>query len=154
MPAAPVLRGLQSMAFAFAGACVLVAVIAVGGVYPGVGLRFDPAALLPLVVAAADLLLVTLLERQAPPANAAEPEGAAHLLRTTALARMAFAEAPTLVGFVLVFVLSDTVLPVVLGLLGSLLLFAVWWPGERLVAAVRRRVEPIGGGPALNEALR
>ncbi|MCP2261425.1 hypothetical protein LX15_005151 [Streptoalloteichus tenebrarius] len=154
MPAAPVLRGLQTTAFAFAAACVLVTVIAVGGIYPGVGLGFDAAALVPLVVAAADLLLVTLLERQAPPPSAVDPVGAAHLLRTTALVRMAFAEAPTLVGFVLVFVLSDTVLPVVLGLLGSLVLFAVWWPGERLVAAVRRRIEPIGGGPALNEALR
>ncbi|GGM67026.1 hypothetical protein GCM10012275_41900 [Longimycelium tulufanense] len=153
MAAPAALRHLQMIAYSFVFAAVVITVLGLFVIFPGVGLEYQAAALLPLVLAAADWLLVTLLERQAPPADVASRNGAAHFLHTMALSRMAFAEAPILVGFVLVFVLGDTALPVVSGLLGSLALLAWWWPGERLIQDARARLEPAGGAAALDEVL-
>lgn len=138
-----------------AAACILAALFlsAIGFfVVPDV-YTADLTSLVPLLLGTMGFLLVVLLVDPAlTPKETPTADEVRLFLSRTFVSRMPFALLPGVAGLTTA-VMHQSRSPLVLGAVGTMMLAAVWWPGEQFLSGMRRRLAPMSAGHLVDEAL-
>jgi hypothetical protein len=111
------------------------------------------SAMIPLLLAAAGFLVMMLVVDPVLTPSAFPSPGEVHIwLSRTFTYRLPAIELPVLAG--LVVAVADQERGVLLiGAFGSLILSAVWWPGEQFFNAMRRRLQPMRADHLMDDLL-
>ena len=110
--------------------------------------------LVPLLLGAAVFLVMMLtVDPMLTPKRRPPTRDDVHIwLSKTVVCRLPAIEVPALAGLVIAFVGQERGV-LLTGALGTLVLAAVWWPGEQYFNAMRRRLQPLSGDRVLDELL-
>jgi hypothetical protein len=140
-----------------AGAFALSAVVlpTVGAVaVPNARFEMTATTLIPLLLAAGGFLVMMLLVDPVLTPKDVRTRDEVHVwLSKSFMARLPAVELPVLAGL-LIAVLESEGSVLLTGALGSLVLVAVWWPGEQFFSVMRRRLQPLKADHYLDELLR
>ncbi|WP_459713558.1 hypothetical protein [Actinophytocola sp. KF-1] len=120
---------------------------------PDATLGITGAALIPLLLGAAGFLVMMLFVDPVITPKRRPTRDQIHVwLSKTVLYRLPVTELPVLSGLVIAFAGRERGV-LLTGLFGTLVLAAVWWPGEQYFNAMRRRLQPLSADGLLDEVL-
>lgn len=120
---------------------------------PEASFAMTGASLIPLLLGAAAFLVMMLVVDPVLTPKRRPGRDEVHIwLSKTFMARLPAIEVPTLTGLVIAFVAQERG-ALLTGALGTLVLAAVWWPGEQYFSAMRRRLQPMSADSLLDEVL-
>jgi hypothetical protein len=140
------------LAGAFAVSAVALPVIGLV-VTPGARFEWTATTLIPLLLAAGGFLAVMLVVDPVLTPKRRPTGDEVHVwLSKTFVYRLPAIELPALAGLLLALVETERSV-LVFGALGSLVLVAVWWPGEQFFNVMRRRLQPLSADNLLDELL-
>lgn len=139
-----------------AGAFALTAVV-----LPMVGLaatdeaafEWTASTLIPLLLAAGGFLVMMLVVDPVLTPKKPVTRDEVHVwLSKTFMARLPAIEVPVLSGL-LIAVIERERSALLMGALGTLVLAALWWPGEQFFGVMRRRLQPLSADKLLDDVL-
>ncbi|MBB4906660.1 hypothetical protein [Actinophytocola algeriensis] len=111
------------------------------------------ATLVPLLLGAAAFLVMMLVVDPVLTPKHPPTRDEIHIwLSKTVLCRLPAIEVPMLAGLLIAFVGQERGM-LLTGVLGTLVLASVWWPGEQFFNAMRRRLQPLSADRLLDELL-
>ena len=120
---------------------------------PGRPLGLTGATLIPLLLGAAGFLVMMLFVDPVITPKTRPTRDEVHIwLSKTVLYRLPVTELPVLSGLVIAFAAQERG-ALLTGLFGTLVLAAVWWPGEQYFSAMRRRLQPLSADGLMDELL-
>ena len=120
---------------------------------PNTTLALTGTTLIPLLLGAAGFLVMVLFVDPALTPRHRPRRVEIHIwLSKTVLYRLPVTEVPILSGVVVAFSTQERG-ALLTGLVGTLVLAAVWWPGEQYFNAMRRRLQPLSADRLLDEIL-
>jgi hypothetical protein len=106
----------------------------------------------PLLGAAAFLVMMLAVDPVLTPKRRPTRDEVHIWLSKTVLYRLPAIEIPMLAGLLIAFIGQERGV-LLTGALGTLVLAAVWWPGEQYFNAMRRRLQPLSADRLLDEVL-
>ena len=130
-------------------------VLCVAGLVALSGAPFDitGATLIPMLLGAAAFLVMMLTVDPVLTPKSRPTRDQVHIwLSKTVLYRLPAIEVPMLTGLLIGFIGQERGV-LLTGALGTLVLAAVWWPGEQYFNAMRRRLQPLSADRVLDEVL-
>ncbi len=137
-----------AVAASSAGLCV-VGLVAL----PDATLGMTGATLIPLLLGAAGFLVMMLFVDPVLTPRQRPTRDQIHVwLSKTVLCRLPVTELPMLSGLVVAFAGQERG-ALLTGLFGTLVLAALWWPGEQYFNAMRRRLQPMSADGLLDDLL-
>lgn len=143
---ASVLAGAVAMSSA---ALCVVGLIAL----PDTTLALTGTTLIPLLLGVAGFLVMALVADPVLAPKHRPTRDEVHVwLSKTVLYRLPVMEVPILAGVVVAFATEERG-ALLTGLVGTLVLAAVWWPGEQYFSAMRRRLQPMSADGLLDDLL-
>lgn len=111
------------------------------------------ATLIPLLLGAAGFLVMMLFVDPVLTPRQRPTRDQIHVwLSKTVLCRLPVTELPMLSGLVVAFAGQERG-ALLTGLFGTLVLAALWWPGEQYFNAMRRRLQPMSADGLLDDLL-
>lgn len=111
------------------------------------------ATLIPLLLGAAGFLVMMLFVDPVLTPRQRPTRDQIHVwLSKTVLCRLPVTELPMLSGLVVAFAGQERG-ALLTGLFGTLVLAALWWPGEQYFNAMRRRLQPLSADGLMDELL-
>ncbi len=120
---------------------------------PDAPLGLTGATLIPLLLGAAGFLLMMLFVDPVLTPKQRPTRDEVHVwLSKTVVYRLPVTELPMLSGLVIAFAAQERG-ALLTGLFGTLVLAALWWPGEQYFNAMRRRLQPMSADGVLDEVL-
>lgn len=147
-------EGTDASVLAGAVATSAVALCVVGLIaLPGATLALTGATLIPLLLGAMGFLAMMLFVDPVLTPKHRPTRTEIHIwLSKTLLYRLPVTEVPVLSGVVIAFSAQERG-ALLTGLFGTLVLAAVWWPGEQYFSAMRRRLQPLSADRLLDDVL-
>ncbi len=120
---------------------------------PDATLGITGATLIPLLLGAAGFLVMMLFVDPVITPKQRPTRDEIHIwLSKTVIYRLPVTEIPMLSGLVIAFAGQERG-ALLTGLLGTVVLATVWWPGEQYFNAMRRRLQPLSADGLLDELL-
>ena len=129
--------------------------LCVVGVAAAPDAEFDLAleSLVPLLLGAVGFLAMMLVVDPVLTPKHKPTRDEVHVwLSKTFVCRLPVIEVPALAGLLIALVGKDSS-ALLIGALGTIVLAAVWWPGEQFFNAMRRRLQPLSADKLLDDVL-
>ena len=140
---------LAGMVVATSLALCVVGMVALSGTTLGI----TGATLIPLLLGAAAFLVMMLtVDPMLTPKQRPTRDEVHIWLSKTVIYRLPAIEVPMLTGLLIAFIGQERGV-LLTGALGTLVLAAVWWPGEQYFNAMRRRLQPLSADRILDDLL-